>query len=157
MRMCQEWRAEMSNTKIWVHTCVCVCKWKGKKDACVSVRVQDIRACIKLSVYCIVCMCVWVCGPTPLCAGGQNTRDCFDLDSLCLVQSQSCHWLPTAGATHSWRQEGDPASCNFIYVLQKLCSQNVLIHTSCRSLTILTEKILLLPRMQHAGKHVHLY
>lgn len=61
------------------------------------------RVCIYLSGYCIVIVCV--CGPALHCAGGQNTRDCFDLDSLCLVQSQSCHQLPTAAATHSWCRE----------------------------------------------------
>lgn len=79
------------------------------------------RLCACVSLYSIVCVCVrvcvCVCGPALHCAGGQNTRDCFDLDSLCLVQSQSCHQVPTAGATHSWCREETLLHVIILYTL----------------------------------------
>lgn len=80
-----------------------VCEVKGRMDACV---LASLGVSAHMRVYlCVLLVCVCVCGPALHCAVGQNTRDCFDLDSLCLVQSQSCHRLPTAGATHSWSRE----------------------------------------------------
>lgn len=64
-----------------------------------------LMVCILCCIQYFVCVCVrvvCVCGSALHYAGGQNTRDCFDLDSLCLVQSQSCRQLPAAAATHSW-------------------------------------------------------
>lgn len=91
--------------------------------------VQDsVRMYILFCIQYSVCACV--CGPALHCAGGQNTRDRFDLDSLCLVQSQSCHQLPTAGATHSWCRE-EPSCMLLLYIhfiLHELCSQNGFIY-----------------------------
>lgn len=104
--MCQErWSLNLwgrVHKRVTPSVSVHVWEWKGREDACVSALVQ-VHSC--LCAGWSVCVCVRVCGPALHCAGGQNTRDCFDLDSLCLVQSQSCHRLPTAGATHSWCRE----------------------------------------------------
>lgn len=58
-----------------------------------SLPLSILRECMRLCEWGRVRECVCVCGPALHCAGGQNTRDCFDLDSRCLVQSQSCHRL----------------------------------------------------------------
>lgn len=104
--MCQErWSLNLwgrVHKRVTPSVSVHVWERKGREDACVSALVQ-VHSC--LCAGGCVCVCVRVCGPALHCAGGQNTRDCFDLDSLCLVQSQSCHRLPTAGATHSWCRE----------------------------------------------------
>lgn len=105
--MCECVRRERLNWSGAGHKCVTQCVsldlCSEKVEGVFQWECKTVCACLYFSVYSIVCVCV--CGPALHCAGGQNTRDRFDLDSLCLVQSQSCHQLPTAGATHSWCRE----------------------------------------------------
>ena len=125
---------------MYTFVCVCVC-------VCVSFP-TCVWVCVCVSMCVRVCVHTHMWRPTLYCAGGQNTRDGFDLDSVCLVQSQSCHRLPAAGATHSWHSAGTLLHVITLYTLHfartvlakwlhayeveaAQCSQTMVFH-SCR-------------------------